>query len=772
MSRGLRTLPGVNFSAMGFAAKRAELDHCPRSNSSGQFGDRGPQTHFGERVDHASTRLSRLAGLICLSTAMLSGAAVSSGCAKSGGETQPPILDETEVPRIASYDEGLELLAIVGSDRQWRSAVRTQTVELLLETLPRELDTNELEQTVDELRVLSVMFRAGELRQTDPIPALADYARQIWDLAAKRGEENSSVFALAVMRAFGSPEQQRFVDESWGPLAGWFESTQGMGRDPTRATSLQRSLEAVAAVLPTPWVTGLLDEFYARELEFVTAAKSTTSSTSERRNQSDFLVYLRMRIHLRAGDLERAAEVGRASAKSNDLLTIVGLIRDAHGGASPAEQKVALLDLIERFAPSDDSKMSPWTTEQSWAIVHELAARALALQPDNAEARLALGRALAHRGQHRAAVEHYEFALPHTDQHTPWAELAEIYGMLIEEDAQDDIDLALGRLDRVEKFHQKAAKLWPDRPIEPGVSDSFVVVADGLVSQGRLSDARKLLDASIEISPTPAALELLGRLELRTGEWSAASDHFRSIMGLAFEDQLWRIHWEIRSRIRLGEVARLSDDADALSVQLEAALRQLETILNLPQLPVEHRSSLLVEHCRAEFLLGNVERGMNDFRSAVDLTPNEGSVYASPLTLAVLDQRWPAANEIYLRAMARPALRPRLKLYFSLWMLHFEGNVDLQATSTARQYVAQFEGEAWPAKLAEHSEGRLDFTSLLAAATERGEKAEAYFYAGLMQLKDGKRERAKGLLRRVLETEMISFVEYEMAQQMLVRLGP
>ena len=69
--------------------------------------------------------------------------------------------------------------------------------------------------------------------------------------------------------------------------------------------------------------------------------------------------------------------------------------------------------------------------------------------------------------------------------------------------------------------------------------------------------------------------------------------------------------------------------------------------------------------------------------------------------------------------------------------------------------------------LARWARGELSFERLVDQAHDRGEKAEAYFYEGLRKWRAGDITQAKALMHKVLDTQMMGFFEYDMAQSYL-----
>ena len=82
------------------------------------------------------------------------------------------------------------------------------------------------------------------------------------------------------------------------------------------------------------------------------------------------------------------------------------------------------------------------------------------------------------------------------------------------------------------------------------------------------------------------------------------------------------------------------------------------------------------------------------------------------------------------------------------------------------------QGKTWPTLLARWARGRLDEPALLQQADTKGKQAEANFYLGLARQRAGDATQAQALWRKVVQTEMLGYFEYEMATVYLSKKGP
>jgi len=79
-------------------------------------------------------------------------------------------------------------------------------------------------------------------------------------------------------------------------------------------------------------------------------------------------------------------------------------------------------------------------------------------------------------------------------------------------------------------------------------------------------------------------------------------------------------------------------------------------------------------------------------------------------------------------------------------------------------------GAGWYHTLARFATGKLTYEQALAAADSTGKRAEIYFYEAMHRLGEGKPDDAQQLWRKVIDTRMFSFFEFDMASRYL-RLG-
>ena len=498
------------------------------------------------------------------------------------------------------------------------------------------------------------------------------------------------------------------------------------------------------------------------------ATNAVVSSVAMRRQQ--ITGYLLLRLHLRADDLEGAV----ASLARVEVDVPVATLGEMTTEALQTRRSATpLLTLADQFAPEPESDPSDPYVTQGWGIVDNLSRRAVRTHPEDAYAHLMRARALANAGLREAAVTHLRWSIDRKeDVFDAWQALAQLQQDVLEDLAERDPQRALGMLTEVEAMHARATELWRDRPVQPGLPEAFYTVAEGLYQSGDVAQSATLLANSLAIEPAPASLDLLGTISLKRGELGAARGHYKDLEDLPYADELSQLQWEARARQQLGEI-ELRDGKDAAATKhLRVALRHNNDLLASAAASPSLRAERYVERGKILFTLGDVRAAMADFRKAADLDPTAIKVYADPLRVMVAYGHFDEASEVFRRALAQADPSDNLKLYFSLWIYELALRQGRSAPAEATEFLTAYHGTSWGQALSKHALGSIDFDALLAAADNRGERAEAYFYEGLARWRSGNGKGGTDMMNKVVETQMMGFFEFDMAQRYLDWGGP
>jgi tetratricopeptide (TPR) repeat protein len=671
---------------------------------------------------------------------------------------------ETEAVRDAgSFETAFGVFVGLPLDHPSRATIRAKLLDYALRVTDQALDAQDAGEALRALQLAVSLFAPRELNGPTPHAALAASAQRLYSTAAAEGRETPAVFCLAVLHQFGSESERKTAEIGWVEIEEWIDRGGEFAAAPGQLTDVVTVLEQTVSVFPTAWS---VDRLTAQHLRTYQAAIDAPYGEYGRalRRRAEFTGYLLARIHLRADDPQAARAVLDQLEGNDETAHLQSMLAAAlDEGGSASDRRDAYVRLIAYFQPAEEGALPPWVITQTWGIVANLARRVLTETPEHAFANLAMGRSLRALGLSSAAIGFYERSLAgDEDLFETWSELASLYQERLDTLARENGD-ARAHLDAVEAFHRRGAKLWRNRAIEPSLARAYVTVAASLYDSGEIAESRTLASRSLELEPTAAAHDLVGSIDHHRGELKAARSRFEAIIDMPFEGPAERVHWEIAAHLRLSDIAAEGKDAARARKHLKAALRHLNTVLSY-RLAESERGLRHVERGRVFFRLGEIELAMADFRSAASVSPADPRAYVDPLVLAIEHGYYDEALEVYGRTMAQPAIGAPLKLYATLWIRELGSRLGRGEVEGVESYLSAYRGDQWPGRLAAHARGELTLDELLAAANDRGERAEAYFYEGLREFGGGSIEAGLELMSNVLETEMMSFFEYEMAR--------
>ncbi len=676
------------------------------------------------------------------------------------------------VSSLDDFETAYNAYVLVPEGTPRRMDYRAVMLPFLFEYLDQAIEAKDAGEAMSALQYTVSLFTPVELRAAGPSPALARRADAVYGLVAKRSEEEPALLCLAVAEHFGDPAMRKDAVENWELIERWLVDNGPYASDPMlREEDLERTLEQVSSLFPAPFVVKRLEALYVARYQVAQAASSSrsVSSTIAMRRQQ-ITGYLLLRLHLRADDLEQAV----ASLERVEVDLPVATLRDMTQEAMQTRRSAApLLTLADQFAPEPDADPGDPYVTQGWGIVDNLSRRAVRSHPEDAYAHLMRARALSNAGLREAAVVHLRWSIDRKeDVFDAWQALAQLQQDVLADQADRDPQRALGMLSDVETMHARATELWRDRPVEPGLPEAFYTVAEGLYQSGDVAEATKLLQRGIAIEPAPSSLDLLGTIAFKRDELAAARSHYKDLEDLPYADELSQLLWEARARQQLGEIELRDGNAAAATKHLRVALRHNNDLLARAAASPRARSERYIERGKILFTLGDLQAAMTDFRKAAELHPSGVKVYADPLRLLVAYGYDDEAIEVFRRALSQPEISDNLKLYFSLWVRELALRQGLSAPSEADGFLADYEGTAWGEALSNHARGAMGFEALLKAAENRGERAEAYFYEGLQRWRSGNAKGGADFMGKVIDSQMMGFFEFDMAQRYLRWGGP
>ena len=287
------------------------------------------------------------------------------------------------------------------------------------------------------------------------------------------------------------------------------------------------------------------------------------------------------------------------------------------------------------------------------------------------------------------------------------------------------------------------------------------------MNTGNAREAKRRFEASIAARENADALLQLGLLLERVGESGEAARRYMRALELTpqTEEDGGLARAEIQER--LGDAFR----TDGNPAQAERMYRQALALWDGMRERATGRALAALEVRRGVLLerLGQDQASAETFRAAITAAPDQREAYAQILAhLVIASPNAALATDVFRRAQNQLTLEPQWKVYFALWVKM----ISERAGAPLEQDVEAILGEmssarSWWGRLARFGSGRLPYGELLDEASSVGERAEAHFYEGARLLASGDQQGAERLFRRVLESRMVNFYEYGMAQALL-----
>ncbi len=312
-------------------------------------------------------------------------------------------------------------------------------------------------------------------------------------------------------------------------------------------------------------------------------------------------------------------------------------------------------------------------------------------------------------------------------------------------------------------------KRWPDSmpPIAPNELEFLIGMLE--MNAGRVEEAQKRFEKSIEADEDPGALSQLGLLLERTGRPGEAEKRYLRALSLAPSDTLASDLQRADIFENLGNVSRAMGKTSQMTAHYEAAL----AAWNEARDQVEGPTAALVELRRGVLLdnLGQQEDAVEAFENAMSDAPQWRDVYATILShLVVSKPDFEFASSVWRRSQLQISLPPEWKVYFTLWMQLITARAGQPPSDEQTDLLRRLSGGSnWSGKLASFGAGDLDYAGLISVASSLGEETEALYYEGSRLEIAGDRKAANDQFQRVLDTNMVSFFEYEMARKLLLQ---
>ena len=318
-----------------------------------------------------------------------------------------------------------------------------------------------------------------------------------------------------------------------------------------------------------------------------------------------------------------------------------------------------------------------------------------------------------------------------------------------------------------EKILADRLKRWPDS--EPPIAPNHLEFMIGMLEMnaGHAAEAQQRFEQSLEKDENVQALMQLGLLLERTDQPKEAEQRYRRALALSPSSSLADDVRRAEILENLGNTSLAQGKTKEMKVQYQRALaawtEARDQVEGATGAIVEMRRGVLLDH------LGRHQEAVEAFESAMTFAPQWRDVYAGILShLVSSPPDMELASSVWRRSQLHLTLAPEWKVYFTLWIQFITaraGESPVQEHSDLLRRLGA--SSSWWGKLASFGAGELDHGDLISVASSLGERTEALYYEGTRLFIAGEHEQAREQFQQVLDTNMVSFFEFEMARKLL-----
>lgn len=688
----------------------------------------------------------------------------SIGIEHGGSASQPPeITDETfhEVHRAYWRLDPENPSRLV-----WRDAL----VRYLSQRSEEVLEAGDYDAVVQHLASITELLQPRDVAEGQVPSDLAPLARWVVEHGSPRGDEGRVMGALLLLAAIGEDAESRSAERE--RIAQWgIEARRNIDNPIERFGSLIQVWEQHEQIAPAPEVLDGLARLYIEQRDALVGAFGPEGQGSQAPGRLSFqqlrLAPLLVQrapldvaaVFLRHGDLQRAVEhvqrMGDDSGVEAQLIQI--LQRAQQSDDQGAEALGELAQGYIRARPNISGAICRLGTRRF---------------PEDSRFPLCLARVAVEAGQPGSATAWYAEAvrLAPDDRAVYDEALGRLEEMMEEGTFEVDVtqSRAMGR-HALEILEQRNAR-WPDSPSSVNRGELLLQLGRAEMSAGFVTEARARLVESLEVRESRDVHVQLGLLLERMSRPQEAARHYRLALDLVTAEGAEGAAERAELLEHLGDAFRRGGDTRQSQRMYRQSLGLWDALVDQMRGPrravIEVRRGVLLSR------LGNTQAAELAFANAMEAAPSWREPYAAILAhLVVSVPNLALAQQVLRRATYQLTLEPQWKVYFALWVQSIAARASAEPESEVSMMLADLSrGDGWSARLAAFAQEQLSYHELRNVASNRGQRAEAAFYEGARRLGSGDLSGARQLFEEVLETGMVNFYEYAMAQELLDEL--
>jgi len=303
--------------------------------------------------------------------------------------------------------------------------------------------------------------------------------------------------------------------------------------------------------------------------------------------------------------------------------------------------------------------------------------------------------------------------------------------------------------------------------VQPSPGRLYALMGEIEIREGRLEDAKKLLNESQEREKSGAVLMNLARLDWHGGKTKEALERLKA--ALAADDVTKDPALRAEVLLVTSDITREAGDANGARKPLTDALRDLAKARSATESDDRARVERLISRVLDRF--GAAKSAEKALERALEAAPRDKRQAAATIGQiigrAFVRGDLAAARDGLARAQASELGRDDL-VYDALWVRLLERQQRATNDQTAeRILLGASDDPRWIGKVAAFGAGKIKAPDLTAAAQTPTQKTEAFFYTAMDRKISGDAKGADEGLRQVISSPGLDLIEFSLAREIL-----
>ena len=303
--------------------------------------------------------------------------------------------------------------------------------------------------------------------------------------------------------------------------------------------------------------------------------------------------------------------------------------------------------------------------------------------------------------------------------------------------------------------------------LQPTPARVRAFMGDIEVREGRLADARALLEESVKEEKSGAVLLELARIDRHDKRTKQAFDELRD--ALAAPDATTDVALRGEILLETSDLARQEGDVGGARTPLTEALKQLSKARSSADPDDRARVERTLSRVLDRF--GAAQPAQRALDRAYDAAPRNKQQAAATVgqivARAFVNGDLAAARDGLQRGFTAD-LDDEDLVYYALWVRLLERQRHAASDGVAdRIFSRALDDAGWVGRLAGFGAGSMKTDALIASAKTPAEKTEALFYAAMDRRAAGDAQGASAALRQVLDANGIDLMEVAIARDLL-----